>query len=80
MATSSTYWNVVLNVQTELNALSGLGDDAQSALESHDDPTMSADSLAEIEKRLTKLVGQLGPNIVALRKVGKALSEIPGVK
>jgi hypothetical protein len=79
MAASTDYWNVASRVSEELSALSALGGDAYSALESSDDPGELADALQEIQTRLDKLSGQIGPNIAPLRKTAKALDEIPGI-
>lgn len=80
MAASTDYWNVANEVQTELKALSALGDDAYGNLEADDDPGVLADALQEIKRRLDKLSGQIGPNITPLRKVAKALDDVPGIK
>lgn len=80
MAASTDYWNVASEVQSELTALAALGNEAHGNLEEDDDPGALADSLQEIKTRLDKLSAQIGPNIAPLRKVAKALAEIPGVK
>lgn len=80
MAASTDYWHVASGVQAELNALSGLGDDMYGNLEADDDPGAIAEALADIEKRLLKLATQIGPNVSALRKVAKAMDDIPGIK
>ena len=80
MATSSDYWNIASVVSEELAALSRSAVDAYNALESSDDPGELADALQEIQTRLDKLSVQIGPNIGPLRKVAKALEEIPGIE
>ena len=80
MAASTDYWGVASEVQAELKALSALGDDAYGELETSDSSGDLANDLQEIKKRLDKLSAQIGPNIAPLRKVGKALSDIPGIK
>ena len=80
MAASSDYWHVVSGVQSELQALAALGDGAYNGLEAEDDPGVVADSFQEIKKRLDKLSEQIGANIVPLRKIAKALDDLPGFK
>jgi hypothetical protein len=76
---SMTYWNVAETVRDGLNEIAADGVEMFSCLESNDSPGEVAEALADIEKQLTKLAGQISPNVVALRKVAKALDEVPGV-
>ena len=80
MSTSMDYWNVVTAVQSHLNNLAATGNEMHSALESNDDPGEAAEFLADIEKRLTDLAAQVGPNVPALRKLAKALDDVPGIR
>jgi hypothetical protein len=77
---SMSYWNTASAVRDELVEIKVMADEMYSDLESNDDPGDLADDLADIEKRMAKLVAQIGPNVPALRKTAKALAEIPGVK
>jgi YbbR domain-containing protein len=75
-----TYWNVVTVTKDTLDEIAQCGADMLSNMESNDDPGDAAEELADIDKRLTKLSAQIGPNVVALRKVAKALADVPGVR
>ncbi len=80
MAASTDYWGVASGVQSELQALAALGDGAMADLEGDDDPGQLADGLQEIKTRLAKLIAQVDANIGPLRKVAKAMDDIPGVE
>lgn len=79
MSGSMTYWNTAEKVRDTLADISIDGANMYGNLESSDDPAELAEALADIEKRLTKLAGQIAANVPALRKVGKALDDVPGV-
>ena len=78
--TSMTYWNVADNVRGRLNQLAEQGVEMYGNLEADDNPGEMADSLAVIAKELSTLLGEVEPNVAALRRVAKAHAEIPGVK
>lgn len=80
MSTSIDYWNISTKVKDEAQSISNIADEMHAALEASDDPGEMVDFLIDIEKRLTKLAAQIGPNIPALRKVAKALDDLPGVE
>lgn len=77
---SMTYWNVASAVKAELEGLAAVGDEMYSALETSDDPSEIADFLSSIEPRLNKLSAAIKENIPALRKVAKALDDVPGIR
>ena len=77
---SVKYWSVAETVKHELDALSCAGTDMFSDLESNDSPVEVADALVDIEKRLAKPAGQISANVPGLRKIQKALDDLPGVR
>ena len=80
MSGSMTYWNAAEAVRDELKDIAVDGENMFGNLESNDDPGELAEALSDIEKRLSKLAAKIGLNVPALRKVGKALDDVPGVK
>lgn len=76
---SMTYWNVAGNVRDRIATLHGVAEEMYVALESNDDPGEVAEFLGGIEKDLLALALDISPNVAALKKIAKAMSEVPGV-
>jgi hypothetical protein len=79
MSTSVSYWNVSETVRDALNDLAADGVNMHIALENTDDPGELAVTLDSIHRGLLQLAEDIKPNIAPLRKVAKALDEIPGM-
>jgi hypothetical protein len=75
-----TYWNVSENVRDALRELAAAGEEMHGNLEADDDPGAVAEALADILKRLEKLAAQVTVNIGPLRKVAKAMDDLPGIR
>jgi hypothetical protein len=80
MSSSVDYWNVSETVRDGLCELADHAKEMHEALEANDDPGELAGFLEDIEKEATRLIAQIGPNVSALRKIAKAMDDLPGVK